>query len=206
MNQHEYKQYFEEEVGLPVAPYSCNIHKSEEIVTRLAQLILDNLHIDKWVFKINEETQGRGLAYLDLNTIKAFKSFKAQVFASNKSKNSNAKKSYIGNNVMKGEVDWYPKLTSILLKKLPGNLQIVRRKLYDGFKEYIDIFCERGGMIEASPCIVQKDIGSPAISFFIEPDGGHFIIGTFEKIHAGLMIPCGFDIPQRSLPELNVNF
>lgn len=67
-------------VGLPVAPYSCNIFKSEEIVTRLAQLILDNVHIDRWVFKINGESNGRGLAYFDLNSIKAFKKLKERMF------------------------------------------------------------------------------------------------------------------------------
>lgn len=56
MNQSEYKKFFSEVVGLPVAPYTCNIFKSEEIVTRLAQLILENVHIDRWVFKINGES------------------------------------------------------------------------------------------------------------------------------------------------------
>ena len=36
MNQSEYKKYFSDVVGLPVAPYTCNIFKQEEIVTRLA--------------------------------------------------------------------------------------------------------------------------------------------------------------------------
>ena len=59
----------------------------------------------------------------------------------------------------------------MLLKKLPGRLQIVRSNMYEGFHDFIDQFCSKGGMIEASPCIIQKDIGSPAISFFVEPDG-----------------------------------
>ena len=67
--------------------------------------------------------------------------------------------------------------------------------MYEGFEDYVQKFCEKGGMIEASPCIVQKDIGSPAIAFFIEPNGEHQVIGTYEKLNAGLMTPCGFDIP-----------
>jgi hypothetical protein len=67
--------------------------------------------------------------------------------------------------------------------------------MYDGFEDFVSKFCEKGGMIEASPCIVQKDVGSPAISFLVEPDGGYQIIGTYEKLMAGLMTPCGFDIP-----------
>ena len=64
---------------MSVAPYTSNIFKSEEIVARLAHLILENLHIDRWVFKIEGTVQGRGLGYLDLNTIKIFKNLKAAI-------------------------------------------------------------------------------------------------------------------------------
>ena len=120
-------------------------------MTRLAQLILENVHIDRWVFKINGETEGRGLAFIDLNAIKAFKSFKSRMFKAKKEKESEPSSTGMSSTPV---VDWYPRLTTLLLKKLPSNLQIVRRKMYEGFEDYVEKFCEKGGMIEASPCIV----------------------------------------------------
>lgn len=79
MSQNCYKKFLDEEVGLPVAPFFCNIQKSEEIVTRLATLIVENPHFDRWVFKIDGEIQGRGIAYLDLNTIKQFKAIRSNL-------------------------------------------------------------------------------------------------------------------------------
>lgn len=201
MSQNCYKRFLDEEVGLPVAPYICNIQRSEEIVTRLATLIADNPHFDRWVFKIDGETQGRGIAYLDLNTIKQFKYLKSDFGA----KNKQAKNALDFRKDSK-ESQLYNKLTQLLLRKLPSKLQIVRRGLYEGFQDYIDQFCAKGGMIEASPGILQKEIGAPAISFLLEPDGKFQILGTYEKICTGLMTPTGFELPQRSLPDLNVKF
>jgi DeoR/GlpR family transcriptional regulator of sugar metabolism len=49
------------------------IHKEEEIVSQLTKLILNNGHIDKWIFKINGITSGRGIAVFDVHSSKAMK-------------------------------------------------------------------------------------------------------------------------------------
>lgn len=116
MNQNSYKRFLDEEVGLPVAPYTCNIQRSEEIVTRLATLIADNPHFDRWVFKIDGETQGRGLAYLDLNTIRQFKALKSE---SGQSKLPNNQRDI---RMIAKETLLYNNLTQLLLKKLPSKL------------------------------------------------------------------------------------
>lgn len=66
------------------------------------------------------------MAYLDLNSIKAFKKLKAKIFKFN----SDHKDAQVAKDK---EIDWYPKITTLLLKKLPFNLHIIRRKLYEGF-------------------------------------------------------------------------
>jgi hypothetical protein len=72
MSQDQMKNFFSQ-CGLPLAPYAANIVKEEEIVSQLTKLILSNIHIDRWVFKINGEHQGQGIAYFDIHSSKAMK-------------------------------------------------------------------------------------------------------------------------------------
>lgn len=81
---------------------------------------------------------------------------------------------------------------------------MIRTELFRDFQEYLDEFTRKGGMIEAAPSLTQKELGCPGISFLIEPNGQVNFLSTFEKINAGLMTPTGYEIPQRSLPNIDV--
>lgn len=65
-----------EACGFPVAPFIANILNEEEVVSHLTKLILTNIHIDRWIFKINGYSEGRGLAYFDLTSVKKLKKYK----------------------------------------------------------------------------------------------------------------------------------
>lgn len=53
------------ECGFPVPPYSALIYKESDIVPHLTKLILENSHVERWVFKIDNEFSGRGIAFFD---------------------------------------------------------------------------------------------------------------------------------------------
>ena len=169
-----------------MAPYSSNIYKEEEIVSHLTKLILSNIHIDRWIFKINGKSEGRGLAYFDIMSVQKLKAIRKKISSSDPE-------------------ELFKRTQNLLLRFLPKKLKIVRNNLYRDFEEYIEEFTRKGGMIEASPSLVQKDMGSPGLSFFIEPTGQVRFLSSFEKIYASLMTPCGYEIPQRSLPNINVS-
>jgi len=156
-------------------------------VSQLTKLILTNIHIDRWVLKMNGTREGRGLAYFDVTSVKKLKFIRKKI-------------------TMENPEELFNKTQNIILRYLPKKLVIVKNKLYRDFDEYVQEFTKKGGLIEASPSLVQKDIGSPGISFIIEPNGEINFLSTFEKIHAGLMSPCGYEMPQRSLPMINVSF
>jgi hypothetical protein len=48
-----------------VPPYSSLIYKESDIVPHLTKLILENSHVERWVFKIDNEFAGRGIAFFD---------------------------------------------------------------------------------------------------------------------------------------------
>ena len=56
---------------MPLAPSIVFIYKKEEIVPNLTKLIIDNMHTERWLFKIDNEHNGRGIAYFDVNSSSA---------------------------------------------------------------------------------------------------------------------------------------
>jgi len=50
---------------------SVDIYDEQEFILSLAKLIVGNLYVQTWVFKIDDEFNGRGTAYLNLDHIKS---------------------------------------------------------------------------------------------------------------------------------------
>lgn len=47
-----------------------DIYDEQEFVLSLAKLIIANIYVQTWIFKIDDEFNGRGTAYLNLDHIK----------------------------------------------------------------------------------------------------------------------------------------
>ena len=73
------------------------------------------------------------------------------------------------------------------------------------YYHFIDEFCQRGGIVEASPSCISKQVSSIGVLFQLEPDGEVEIQTTFEKLGVAPFNTCGFKFPQSSLPNLNVS-
>lgn len=58
---------------IPTSPGSYEIYDEKEFINSLALLIANNLSINVWVFKIDDEFHGRGIAYLKVKSIKALR-------------------------------------------------------------------------------------------------------------------------------------
>lgn len=126
----------------------------------LSKLIAHNLYVSTWIFKIDDEFNGRGHASFNIDHIK---------YLSNLRK----KRTEINEEII-------DKIVEIVTKKLPKKVKIAQPLLFVDWKEFISEFCKVGGVIEASPCCLSVKIGSPSISFFIEPSGGIQVLGSFD--------------------------
>jgi hypothetical protein len=63
------------------------------------------------------------------------------------------------------------KIINILAKHLPKKVKIAMSRLYNGWRDFLECFCKVGGVIEAAPTCLSNQLGSPSISFLIEPSG-----------------------------------
>ena len=59
------------ECNIPIPPGSFDIYDEKEFLLTLTKLIAYNLDVTSWVFKIDDEFGSRGIAYLNINTIKS---------------------------------------------------------------------------------------------------------------------------------------
>lgn len=91
-----------------------------------------------------------------------------------------------------------------ITKLLPMKLQFAKRGIYRDYYEFIDEFCRIGGIIEACPSSISKNVNSIGVLFLLEPDGEVEIQTTFEKLNIAPFCTSGFKFPQSSLPNLNV--
>ena len=98
----------------------------------------------------------------------------------------------------------YAEIQREVSRVLPKKLVLVKQGLYKDYYQYIEEFCRRGGIIEASPSSISKEIQSVGILFQVDPDGEVEIQTTYDKILFAPFSPCGYKFPQKSLPSMNV--
>ena len=145
--------------------------------------MITHTNISTWVFKIDDEFEGRGTAYLKVDSIKSIKMLLKKGAEINE--------------------ELVQSIHQKLHKSLPKKAIICSSMLYQNWQEYITAFCKHGGVIEAMPTSASE-IHSPSISFLIEPDGKVNIIGSYDRIDGKEMINAGCFFPQTSLPDINL--
>ena len=178
------KRIFQQaDVPTPISAF--DIYDEQEFLMSLAKLIAHNLYVSKWIFKIDDEFNGRGHASFITDNVKFIAELRKQ------------KKIDINDNVIEN-------LIEVLQKQVPKKAKIACPSLYKTWKEYIDAFCTAGGVIEAAPSCQSNKIGSPSIAFFIDPDGEIQVIGSFDKFAWREYINAGWFFPQKSLPNMNL--
>jgi len=62
---------------VPTAPGAFEIYEEKELINTLAILILNNIRIDTWILKIEDETSSRGVAYFEVDSIQLLKKLRA---------------------------------------------------------------------------------------------------------------------------------
>ena len=61
---------------IPTPPGAYEIYEEKEFINTLAILILNNIKIDIWIFKIDDESNSRGIAYLPIDNIAFLKNLR----------------------------------------------------------------------------------------------------------------------------------
>jgi len=171
------------DVPIPIGAY--DIYHENEFEISLTKLILSHIHIDTWVFKIDDENSGRGIAWLDIGTIKLVKDLRRSKFDANEK--------------------LIETLQQQIHRELPLKAKIAMPSLFKTWANYIKEFCKTGGVIEAQPNCTSSSISSPSVSFMIEPNGNIEVIGSFDRFSVRPFINGGCSYPQTSLLNINLS-
>ena len=167
---------------IPIPTGQYDIYDENEFEMTLTKLVISQPQISTWIFKIDDEFEGRGNASLTVSSIKIIKRIKLKEIELNEE-------------LVKIV---YTKLHKLLSKKVV----IAMPTLYKSWKEYIAAYCKHGGIIEAMPA-ASHEVNSPSVSFLIEPDGNIIIQGTYDRFNGRELINAGCLFPQTSLIDIN---
>lgn len=133
---------------IPCPPGAYEIYDEKELINSLTILIANNIGINTWIFKIDDEFNGRGIAWFSVNGLNFFKELR-------KMGKFDVSEGLLG------------RIRELLKQALPQRMKLATPTLYPNYKEYLMHFMRKGGIIEAMPNAMNSSINSPSITFMI---------------------------------------
>jgi hypothetical protein len=166
---------------LPIGPWAVDIYDEDEFYTSLAGLVVQHPKVRTWLFKIDDERDSRGHAYIDLSKLKeAGDSLRASM------PNLNVG---IGGTPNAAEIDEEEEpavigadaseVRAALQRIVPKKAVICNRRVYSDFSSWLAEACRVGAVIQAVP---ENMLSQTTVHFQIEPDGGISVLGTSEAM------------------------
>ena len=188
-NKSGIKSAFElNDIAFPISAW--DIKTEEEFYSSLAHLIATYPTIQVWIFKCNLDSNGKGIAYLNISDIEIINDLKYE-------KKINPE---FTNEIYQEKL--YYQLKNILSK----NIKFCYKNLYSNWNEYIKKFLEEKGIIECCPTKnLEGIINNPCLPIFIEPNGKIRILPSFEKINVDYFKNIASTSPQTTINNGELN-
>merc|ERR1719422_695902 len=179
-------------VGTPPSEY--DVYSLGQLHECLAQLVTENLGVQRWLFKLDDEFDGRGIAYCDVpNYLRCYKWAKKeeQRYGEKWNKKWAQEAAYI---------KIHAEVPDILLKYA----QPLNTKMYPTWEKFLRAFLSQGGVIEACP--PSENITTLTADILIEPTGNISLMSCGDQIHAESPFSCwGVSMPQASVEPMVLN-
>jgi len=174
-----------------VPPGAHDIYDVHDLYAYLAKLMVDNLNVSKWFFKIDNESGGRGLAWLESSSIRLWNVLREE-YAAHESR-------WQLPEVLASAQE---RLVVALRKHLPSRVHLAASQLYDGkWSNFATVFFRMGGIIEAAPSS-KAVLGSPSVNLLIDPDGSITCTSSHDQVFTKSGVFGGAQFPSSAPCEM----
>ncbi|XP_052701435.1 IQ domain-containing protein H-like isoform X2 [Crassostrea angulata] len=174
--------------GVEVPPSEFDVYSIGQLHECLAQLVTENLTVKRWLFKLDDCYDGRGIGYCDIA-----EHLECYQWALKESRRYGEKW-----NKKWAQEAAYIKIHAEIADVLAKYARPVHEELYEDWSKFLDAFLSQGGVIEATP--PSDSITSLTVDMLIEPTGRANVLCMGDQIHAETPFSCwGVSMPQSSV-------
>uniref|UniRef100_A0A3B3VD01 IQ motif containing H n=1 Tax=Poecilia latipinna TaxID=48699 RepID=A0A3B3VD01_9TELE len=177
------------EAGLEIPPGKGDVYALNQLYETLAELIAQNIHIQRWLFKINVQRGGRDAAYCDVCHLGCY-SWALQRYQ------------YFGSDLWHST--WVQETVMMkYLEEIPEWLIyytiLAKSSRFQSWSEFLKIFLRQGGVVEAYP--PSENVTYVTVDMLLEPNGEVTILSWGDQLHGC----CHLDIVGSIIPKTSVH-
>ncbi|KAI3371274.1 hypothetical protein L3Q82_023887, partial [Scortum barcoo] len=174
-----------------VPPGQGDIYSLNQLHETLAELMVQNTDVHRWLFKIDSEHGGRGTAYCDICHLSCY-NWALQEYHRHGAKLWNTK--WIQESVLLRYLDEIPEW-------LARYAQPAKTSCYPNWACFLKTFLRQGGVVEAYP--PSDSVTCLTVDLLLEPGGEVTMLSCGDQLHGSCQLESvGSTVPQTSVhPE-----
>jgi hypothetical protein len=170
---------------LPIGPWAVDIYDEDEFFTSLAGLVVKYPHVRMWLFKIDDERDSRGHAYVDLHKMREIVGA-LRFSAARGGKGAGSAMADSTELALRGPEDELAavgadasEIRQLLRRHVPKKVLLCNKCVYPDFSAWMSEASRVGAVIQAVP---ENILSQTSVHVQIDPDGTSSVLGSTEAV------------------------